>query len=104
MRLFSVLKWIPIVSYCLYVFLFLIQVENIGVALYWYIPRSSDVDNVQGALARITKTASSAIANAACTTVLDIILFIIPFMILPTLKLSTERRRACYLAFFIGIL
>jgi hypothetical protein len=104
MRLFSVLKWIPFTCYCLYAFTFLIQVENVGIALYWYIPRSSDASHVAGALERVTKTASSAIANAASTTVLDIILFLIPFIIVPTLNMSRERRQACYLVFFFGIL
>jgi hypothetical protein len=103
-RLFSVLKWVPISCYCLFVFTFLIQVENVGIALYWYIPRSSDASHVTSALVRVTDTASSAIANAAATTVLDIILFLIPFIIVPSLNMSRDKKRACYLVFFFGIL
>ncbi|TGO15316.1 hypothetical protein BPAE_0575g00020 [Botrytis paeoniae] len=104
MRLFSVLKWVRISCYCLFVFTFLIQVENVSIALYWYIPRPSDASHVASALARVTDTASSAIANAAATTTLDIILFLIPFVVVSSLNMSRNRRHACYLVFFFGIL
>lgn len=104
MRLFSVLKWIPVLCYCLFVFTFLIQVENISVALYWYIPRPSDASHIVSQLQRTKDTAASAIANAAATTALDIILFLVPFIIVPSLNMSREKRRACYLVFFFGIL
>ncbi|PQE32886.1 integral membrane protein [Rutstroemia sp. NJR-2017a WRK4] len=103
-RLFGVLKWVRIVCDSIYVFLFLIQVQNVGIALYWYIPRPGDADSITSALLRTEKTASSAIVNACCSTVVDIALFIIPFVIVPTLNMSREKRRAIYVVFLLGIL
>ncbi|PQE04909.1 integral membrane protein [Rutstroemia sp. NJR-2017a BBW] len=90
-RLFGVLKWVRIV-------------QNVGIALYWYIPRPGDADSITSALLRTEKTASSAIVNACCSTVVDIALFIIPFVIVPTLNMSREKRRAIYVVFLLGIL
>ncbi|RDL36455.1 Uncharacterized protein BP5553_05807 [Venustampulla echinocandica] len=103
-RLFGTLKWVRITSYFLYVFLFLIQVQNIGIALYWYIPRASDGNNIQAALMRTAETGASAIVNAACSTVIDIVLFMIPFIIVPSLNMSRKKRRAFYAVFLFGIL
>ncbi|KAF7917249.1 uncharacterized protein EAE98_010354 [Botrytis deweyae] len=103
-RIFGVLKWVRIVSYSLYIFLFLIQVQNIGIAIYWYTPRKGDVNNIQVALLRTEKTASSAIANAVCSTIVDIVLFLVPMAVVPTLNMSPQKRRAIYGVFCFGAL
>ncbi|EHL02732.1 hypothetical protein M7I_1249 [Glarea lozoyensis 74030] len=103
-RLFGTLKWVRWTSYFLYAFLFLIQVQNIGIALYWYIPRAGDVNNIQAALMRTAKTASSAIVNAVCSTVVDIILFLIPIIIVPSLNMTRRKTQACYAVFGFGAL
>lgn len=103
-RIFGVLNWVRNVSYGLYVFLSLIQVQNIGIAIYWYAPQKGDVNNIEAALLRTEKTASSAIVNAVCSTIIDIVLFIIPMIVVPTLNMSRQRRRAIYGVFCFGAL
>ncbi|KAF7923967.1 hypothetical protein EAE99_006628 [Botrytis elliptica] len=103
-RIFGVLKWVRIVSYGLYIFLFLIQVQNIGIAIYWYTPRKGDANNIQAALLRTEKTASSAIANTVCSTIVDIVLFLVPMAVVPTLNMSPPKRRAIYGVFCFGAL
>ncbi|KAH6683479.1 hypothetical protein B0J14DRAFT_556714 [Halenospora varia] len=74
------------------------------IALYWYIPRSSDGNNIQAALMRTSKTGASVIVNAACSTIISIVLFMIPFIIVPSLNMSRKRIQAFYAVFLFGIL
>lgn len=95
--IFGVLKWFHIVSYGLYIFLFLLvwEVRNVGI-IYWYTPRKGNANNIQAAFLRTEKTSSSAIANAVCSTTVDIVLFLFPMAVVHTLNMSSQKKRAIY--------
>ncbi|TGO13199.1 hypothetical protein BTUL_0074g00050 [Botrytis tulipae] len=85
-------------------FRLLYQLQDIGIAIYWYTPRKGDVNNIQAALLRTEKTSSSAIVNAVCSTIVNIALFLIPMVVVPTLNMSRQKRRAIYGVFCFGAL
>jgi hypothetical protein len=102
-RLFGTLRWVTVTCYTLLVFTFVAYLAYLAALLAFCIPRDGE-PWASNLTQRCASTAPGTIVMGVVALVIDLAMFLIPFLIIPKLNLSRSNKMGLATVFLFGFL